>query len=168
MPGLIRVGANHESNSLEFDIAELVALVGEAGVRWLWNVNLEWAILMDEQESQPHPLIVRKVFDQTKTTKKSVTMSWEEMRALAASIRQTIWGDYIACEKAEYFTRLSALYLNDDGYNYIDRVHENFYTLTEIVFQAVDSSFWLIYVKDDTLLERIATAFQNVETLKRW
>jgi hypothetical protein len=53
-----------------------------------------------------------------------------------------------------------------DDSRYVDRAAPRFYTGVEVAIQAVDSSYWLLYVRDDVVRERIRAMFEDVEEIE--
>ena len=95
-----------------------------------------------------------------------ILLTWEQISIFAKAVHQTIWGTYIACTEETSFSSLKTLY--SDDWDYVDRAIEEYYRLTEVVFQAVDGCYWLVYSKDDAILNRILSAFNDVEILRTW
>lgn len=92
-----------------------------------------------------------------------VAFDWDDLNVLAGAIHQTIWGTFLGCKSSIDFAELGALFL--DPYRYLDRTAPEFYHKVEIGFQAVDCSFWLVHANDNAVLERIGSAFKDVEVI---
>ena len=63
-------------------------------------------------------------------------LTWQEMERLAGCCDQIIWGDFIG--------------YREDG-------------SAELALVAFDSSFWLVWADDETVLERVRAVFVGVE-----
>ena len=178
MPGLLKikcfqppvVGRGQQAQH-DFDIADLLALVENERAVWAWALfpmGERTEISGDElpDETPFGGMTVWELSAKVDDTENGIRLSWDQLRTFAKAVRQTIWGTFIACADQDAFCHLKSLYLDEWGY--VDRATDEYYALTEVVFQAVDSSYWLVYAKDDLILRGIGSAFRDVETLRTW
>lgn len=174
MPGLLKItdkrvstGANGKQFSmLAFDIGDLLALIPTEGLPLTWSVFPTGEGTEITGDFSPIGMTSVEFCSQVDEAEEGVMLSWEEMGEIAALIQQTIWGTYIGCKDAATFEGLITLY--QDQWLYVDDATPAYYDAVEVAFQACDSSFWLVYARNDAVLQRIRTAFQSVETLRTW
>src|SRR5580658_9964942 len=104
MPGLLKINDLHERGYLAFDIADLLAFVGEDGTEWAWRLFPMGEPTFITGENKPFgELEVWEFGCQVDASEDGIPLSWEQLRVFAAAVNQTIWGTYIACKDANSF-----------------------------------------------------------------
>jgi hypothetical protein len=166
MPGLIKISDLSERGALAFDIRNLLELVREEGEK------LDWTMFPTDEgtditcDLSSFGMIYGELLSRIDESGAGMSVSWDELTALAACIHQTIWGTYIGSKNAANNSIWSKS-VEDVGLS-LDSAPQQFYELTEIAFQAIDSSFWLVYARDWQVLQRIQNAFRDTISLKIW
>ena len=167
MPGILKIEDTNGLGYLSFDIANLLALVPEEGAKWSWRLfSIGEGTEITGGRLPFSDLTVGEFAYSVDASEEGISLSWEMLNTFAATVHQTIWGTYIACQYAAYFPLLKSLYQDDWGD--IDDASEEYYQLVEVAFQAIDSSYWLVYSKNDDFLQRITQTFHDVKVLRKW
>jgi hypothetical protein len=175
MPGLLKMtdtrsyvtDQGRDFSCLAFDIRHLLALIPEDGPRLAWSVfpmGMGTEITWDADGFQGED--AEEFCWQVDESATGMVMAWQELVALAAAVHQTVWGTYVGCQSEAAFDGLAKLH--GDDWMYLHQAISAYYEAVELAFQAVDSSFWLAYTRDDAVLQRISDGFQSVKTLRQW
>lgn len=158
---VLRISDAHEG-MLCFDLRDLLRLVESEGPSLAWGAisagEGTWVTPHGPRQEE-----VAALADRVDGSKHGIPFEWSDLLDLSNSIFQTIWGTFVAVRDPAAFSEIPQLF--HDSYCYVDRASARFYELVEIVFQAVDSSFWLVWIKDPEVRERIRGAFQAVQTI---
>ena len=161
---VVRTPSGREGRVLAFDLRDLLPLVADEaqGLRWaaipLGNEDTD--ILGDESPLGEKAFALGAKVD---ASEEGVPLEWNDLVELTGSIRQTAWGTFVGVRDSAAFAEIPRLFNGD--WRYVDRGTARFYEIVEIAFQAVDSAFWQVWVKDTALRERIRSAFSSVETI---
>lgn len=78
-------------------------------------------------------------------------LSWDELRALASAFTQVIDGVFVGCRDVASIPPLHP--------------KAELYARCEIVLEAVDSTLWTVYARDDRVLQRLQAAFHDVQAV---
>ncbi|RYG19897.1 hypothetical protein EON82_20895 [bacterium] len=153
-----------ESRVLAFDLRNLLPLVVEEGPSLHWAAipigNEGTYILGNEGARSEEAFALGEMVD---ADDEGVPLAWDDLVDLTDSVLQTVWGTFVGVRDPSAFAEIPQLFNGE--WRYLDRGTEMFYDLVEIAFQAVDSSFWLVWAKDEAVRERIRGAFSAVETI---
>jgi len=163
MPRLLKIRDLTERGVLAFDLRDLVALIPSEGERLAWCAFPMGEPMAITGDLSPVGTTAEQFEQRVDATEAGVMLCWQELVALGGAIHQTIWGTFLGCEDPAALAGLGALFCDD--WHYLDRATAALYQAVEIGLQAVDSSFWLVYAKDDAVLERIRRAFTEVEVI---
>jgi hypothetical protein len=159
MPTIFRISDASERGYLSFDLRDLVALVEPEAAHLCWHAipmgEQTW-IMVDETASQTMLDLPARV----DASPNGVELSWPEMQELAASTHQTIWGTFIGIQPKTPLPSIAEMF--PDKWHYFNQAMSVFFDVVEIAIQAVDSSFWHLYARDDKVMERIRAAFADV------
>ncbi len=170
MAGIIKI-KDAENRCLAFDLYDLVSLVSAEGPHFMWGVfDLKEVTFKDcsglsresglERTTTGLSLTEAQLYRRVEENPGGWIISWSELLVLADLVLQTIEGTYVGCVDAGVLLSMDHDYLDDAG--------EAFYSAIEIAFQAVDSSYWLVYSKSDAILTRISNHFADVTPIKFW
>jgi hypothetical protein len=78
-------------------------------------------------------------------------LSWDELGVLASAFTQVIDGVFVGCRNAASIPPLHP--------------KAELYARCEIVLEAVDSTLWAVYARDDRVLQRLQAAFHDVQAV---
>jgi len=167
MPEVLRIRAlvravsqtGVEGGYLAFDLRHLLALVNPEGPNLRWHaipMGEDFFVTGNGEEAEAAIEWCNRVddFPEGRVT------DWHSLRAMGDQIFQTIWGTFIALRPEVELPPVPSLF--QDSWHYLDRATDAFYRDVEIAFQAVDSSFWLVWAKDEDVRNRIRNAFEDV------
>ena len=148
--------------ALAFDLRHLLPLVAGEGP------SLRWAAIPMGESTEilgrgPRDEEAYALGARVDATEEGVPLDWADLNDLSASIMQTVWGTFVAVHDPAALAEIPSLF--HDDWRYLDRASARFYDVVEIAFQAVDSSYWLVWARDEAARERIRGAFSSVETI---
>ena len=164
MPGLLKINffqslfaASGSNEPIEVDLPDLLAVLENEGASWVWALfpmgeQTEITGFELPEDSLFAGKTVWEFSAKVDERENGIMLSWDQLHTFAQAVHQTIWGTFIACADQRSLARLKPLYLDD--WLYVDRAADEYYTLAEVVFQAVDGSYWLVYAKRDALVAR--------------
>lgn len=147
----------HSEGGPWFDLAGLLALISEEGPKLHWRVaaNCEGMEIFFEGGARGRSEEV--VFSNAvESARNGLVVSWDELVDLGTRTRQTIWGAYFGFAEPEE-PDLPML-LNGEWMTFQEGTPEFFARVT-IALQAVDSSFWMIYARNEEVRARLEAAF---------
>ena len=151
------------NGTLAFDLSELLPLVEDVGPSLSWRVFPMGASTELHSYDGAISASVVELANKVDNSQDGVDISWSDLLALSNIVDQTDWGTFIACRSSSQFSGLSAHFAAD--WMYVDRALPAFYANVEVAFQAVDSSFWLVYLTSEDVLRRARNRFQHVEQI---
>jgi len=163
MCSVLKISDDDGRGVLAFDLKHLLPLVANVGADLAWHVipagEMTW--FLGELKSLK---AIKELTDKVEDSEIGVKLTWQELDALAASINQCIWATFVGVRPETPWTGVAKMFANDG--RYIDRAAPIFYETVEIAIQAVDCSYWLAYVRDAEVRERIRAAFDDVEVIQ--
>lgn len=112
--------------------------------------ELTWSIL--DLEATGELVNGKNMLDleqEIRSSPNGLIISWNDLLALANSLDQVINATIVACKDPTAIPGLGLL--------------EYLCETCEIVLQAIDSSLWCVYARDDAVIDRFATAFHDVQ-----
>ncbi len=168
MPGLLRIECRYQDNIIgsSFNLRDLVALISTEGERLVWRAFPMLESMELTGDLSVLDTSVNEFEQRVNTSEAGVVVNWDDLIALSRAIEHTHWAMFLGCESVDSFAGLRFEFL--DEWNYVDRATPEFYRRVTVGFQAIDGWLWNVYVKDDTVLERILSAFKDVEFVRRW
>ncbi|MES2459791.1 MAG: hypothetical protein V4671_04350 [Armatimonadota bacterium] len=143
------------------ELHNLTSLIQSEGKRLAWRAFPMGETMEIVGDLSPLGTTAVEFGQQVDASDAGVALDWDSLNVLAEAIHQTIWGTFLGCKSNNSFAGLGAMFL--DHYRYLDRATPEFYQTIDIGFQAVDSSFWLVYAKNEAVMECIGSAFEEVE-----
>lgn len=115
--------------------------------------QLYWSILfLDAVGNLGEGKSIVKLGDQVRESEVGYRLSWKELNELASKFDQVIDIQIIGCADKQHLVRYS-----DDQDKY-----EN----CNVYIEMVDTSFWLVFSKDESLIDRLSAKFKEVECLE--
>lgn len=148
MAGIIEIKDRDAQGGLTVELTHILNLLAPEGR------PLSWAILDLEATGDlgggKDMLDLEQEIEQSPT---GLLMSWDELVSLARAFFQVINTVIVGCKDAASVPKLHP--------------EENLYASSEIVLEAIDSSLWRVYARDDKVLRRLQKAFRDVELLKQ-
>ncbi|MDP9371533.1 MAG: hypothetical protein M3Q65_03565 [Chloroflexota bacterium] len=142
MAGIIEIWDRRPDSPhlLALDLLDLLPLVAPEGRQ------LVWAILELEGEGV---LPNDRYRQETEDSPTGAVVSWDELIAIARAVKQVLWGVFVGCTAASVIPRLHP--------------DTDLYSQSEIVIEAIDSTYWRVYARDDRVLQRLGAAFREVK-----
>jgi len=163
MPMVLKISDNDGRGVLAFDLKHLLPLVATVGADLSWHVipagEMTW--LLGELKSLK---AIKEFTSKVEDSDIGVQLTWQDLGALADSINQCIWATFVGVLPETPWPGVADMFADDS--RYVDRAAPRFYTGVEVAIQAVDSSYWLLYVRDDVVRERIRAMFEDVEEIE--
>jgi hypothetical protein len=144
MPSIIEIKDEDNRGSLAVALIDLLDLLKREGHQ------LTWSILELEATGDPNRL-PRDMLDLEQEVEQSpngVIMSWEELVILATAFCEVLNAVIVGCKDATLIPHLQP--------------NADLYTPCEIVLEAIDSTLWRVYARDDQIIQRLQTTFRNV------
>ena len=162
MPMVLKISDYDGRGVLAFDLKHLLPLVDTVGADLTWHVipggETTWFL------GQLTALnAVDEFAKQVESSENGVELTWRELLELADSVNQTVWGTFVGVKPEVAWPRFTDMF--SDDCRYVDRATSSFYDSVEIAFQAVDSSYWLAYLQDADVRERIRALFDHVKVI---
>ena len=162
MPTIVKISDYDGRGVLAFDLKHLLPLVDTVGADLTWHVipggETTWFL------GQLTALnAVDEFAKQVESSENGVELTWRELLELADSVNQTVWGTFVGVKPEVPWPRFTDMF--SDDCRYVDRATSSFYDSVEIAFQAVDSSYWLAYLQDADVRERIRALFDHVKVI---
>lgn len=136
--GIVSIHDRDAKGFLAPDLRDLLPLLQPEGP------GLVWAVLYLEAFGYVQPM-----YSRVEESPDGVIVTWAELCEFAAKEFQTIWGEFVGCRD-----RASIPEPRADG--------ADLYGPCEFVLEAIDSSYWTVYAKDDAILDRFRAAFRDV------
>jgi hypothetical protein len=164
MPTVLKISDLDGRGVLAFDLRHLLALLpaeGAATLHWRVIPSKRTTFLLGKLTALKP---VQAFAEEVDSSAEGVTLSWSELLELAESIHQSVRVTVIGIRADGELPSPSALFL--DKRRTIDRATAAFYDAVEVAFEAMDSAYWLVYVQDDAVRERIRAAFDEVEVIE--
>ena len=162
MPMVLKISDNDGRGVLAFDLKHLLPLVATVGADLSWHVipagEMTW--LLGELKSLK---AIKEFTSKVEDSDIGVQLTWQDLGALADSINQCIWATFVGVLPETPWPGVADMF--SDDCRYVDRATSSFYDSVEIAFQAVDSSYWLAYLQDADVRERIRALFDHVKVI---
>jgi hypothetical protein len=150
MPNLVRID-DLINGAPAFDLKDVLCLLPPAAHMLTWRI-LDMSDGRGDAEKFAKletcwPEINRKAQE----TADGMLVDWDTLVAYADAMLQIVDGLFVGCSKSDCLADLTEGYSDGDLYARVD-----------IAIEAVDSSFWLVYARDETFLAGIETRFHDV------
>lgn len=139
---LIRLSDARPNGVLRFDLRDLLPLLPAASRACLWMV-LDLEIVPGQGEPNAWEL-ARRVEQQGR-----VVLDWDGLAKLAAHVAQTQNALIAAVRTADVASTLS--------------VGTDLTAVCEMIIEAIDTSYWLVFARNGHDLEAIRSAFESAE-----
>jgi hypothetical protein len=146
MAGFIEIKDKDPQGGLAVELIDILDLLAPEGCQ------LTWAIL--DLEATGDPEKGKNMLDLEQEIERSSTgllISWDALISLARSLFQVINAVIVGCKDVASIPKLQP--------------GEPLYVSTELVLEAIDSSLWRVYARDDKVLRRLQEAFHEVYIL---
>ena len=147
MAGIVEVRDSDSRGFLTVELRDFLQVVEPEGR------DLIWSILDLEARSDPDKFKgdLLEVEQQVKQSPQGLIFSWDELVAFANALIEVLDAVIVGCKDKKLIPRL----IPGDGV----------FAQCEIGIEAVDSSLWRVYTRDDELLQRVQTAFHDVAVM---
>lgn len=137
---------------LAFDLTDLLMLVAPEGQHLTWSILDLWATVRE-----PKPLPEGKDYldleAEIARSPKGLIVEWNQLIALAEAFLQVIDGVFVGCTSVDLIPpRTNRLTVED-------------YAACELVLEALDSTLWTVYARDDAVVHRIRSVFRDVRVV---
>jgi hypothetical protein len=160
---LLKISDN-DDGWLIFDLRDLVRLIPDLGPRLSWG-----ALSVSNGGFDVAPTVAAQDEDlmdfarQVEDAEAAIPLTWNEVVRRSEQTHQTNWGTYLGHPPDRPLPPLEDLFT--DSACYLDRTTATFTEEIELAFQAVDSTYWLVYAKDPAVRRRFKAAFRSVEPI---
>lgn len=145
MPAAIKIRDSDDQGFLNVGLSNLLNLLGSEGERLVWVVqDLTVSGRLSEGRS------VEDLEIESRRPPHGIVMGWHALIRLAAELTQVQDGIFAGCRD------LSSVPQIDE--------QVQLYSVSEVVLQATDSSYWQVYARNETKLKEFQRAFSDVET----
>ena len=147
MAGTIEIRDKDVNGVVTVELRDLLPFFEAEGQKLIWSIIDLEAIgdlssigktmlgLEQEVKQSPHGLF----------------LEWSELKALAEKFEQIMDLTLVGCQSQEYICPLIP--------------KGDLRGSCEIVIEAIDSSLWSVYARDEEVIQRLTAAFQEVKTL---
>lgn len=143
MSGMIRIDDKDADGFLGVHLPSLLDTLVDEGPRLTWVV--QHLSTSGDLGSGKSVLDLEK---ESRTPPYGIVIAWRELVDLAHRFAQVQDGVFAGCTDPNKLPRIDAL----------DEPHR----LCEVVLEAVDSSYWEIFARDDAILSRLRRQFNSV------
>lgn len=148
MAGIIEIKDKDAQGGLAVELTHILEVLVPEGCQLLWAIlDLEATGDLGDGKNM---LDLEQEVEQSPT---GLLMSWDELVSLACAFFQVINTVIVGCKDATAVPKLHP--------------EENLYTSNDIVLEAIDSSLWRVYARDDKVLRRLQRAFRDVKLLEQ-
>lgn len=148
MSGMVEIKDQDEQGILAVGLIDLLSLIKPNGQQ------LIWAILDLKAAGGVRGKGMLALEKEIKQSPKGLTFNWDGLVTVARSCDQIINATIVGCRDIAAIPELKLGSESDT------------YTPSEFVLEAIDSSLWCVYAKDDKVLHRLQKEFHAVEGLK--
>ena len=115
--------------------------------------SLYWSVLFLEASGDFEDAISTPLNEeQIRMSEKGLFLTWLDLNILSKKIDQTIWLTLIGCKNKNNACR----YKED----------QDMYETCDITIEMIDSWYWEVFSKDETLINRLAAKFENTKFLE--
>jgi hypothetical protein len=113
-----------------------------------FSAHLVWSILdLNAEGRLTGRLAMRDLMEEVEQSPRGVVMDWPQFRAFARDVSQVVDGIFVGCRDAASIPAL--------------RQGADLLTPSEIVLQAIDSTLWQVYARDERVLQRIEQQWRS-------
>jgi hypothetical protein len=148
MSGMVEIKDQDEQGIVAVELIDLLNLIKSDGRQLIWAIldleavgNIRGKGMLDlEAEIMRSP--------------KGLILNWDGLVTLARSCNQVVNATVIGCRDIAAMPELKPGSESD------------IYTPSEFVLEAIDSSLWCVYAKDDKVLRQLQKEFHAVEVLE--
>lgn len=144
MAGTIEIFDKRDSAII--DLPDILAALEPEGQ------NLRWSILDLEARGDLSRLgtTMQNLEQQIENAPNGLILEWKDLKQLAGEFDQIINGTLAGCRNPEVLNQINI---------------EDLQSACDIVIQAIDSSLWSVYSRDDGILQKLRSAFREVKTV---
>ena len=144
MPGMIEIRDKDTQGVLVVELSDLLELLAAEGPLLAWAI-LDLYATGDLGDDRSMLDLERQIAE----SPTGLRLSWDELGALASAFTQVIDGVFVGCRDAASIPPLHS--------------KAELYARCEIVLEAVDSTLWAVYARDDRVLRRLRGAFHDIQ-----
>jgi hypothetical protein len=153
MSNIIKI-SDTKNGVLAFDLIDLLNLMPPVAREINWSI-LDLSQFLEKQDNlHVYGREFLRINVEAHSTPGGYKLSWQDLVTYAEAINQVADGVFIGCKNVEMASRVS-----------FDSADEDIYSVSEFVLEAFDSSYWVIFSREDDFLNRCRTTFQDVEDL---
>jgi hypothetical protein len=147
MAGTIEIFDLDQRDSAIVGLAEILAVLEPEGP------NLNWSILDLEGTGDPSRLGTNMLDLEQRVANapNGLILEWKDLKQLAGALDQIIEGTIVGCRNPEVLTQI--------------HLQSDLPSTCDIVIEAIDSSLWKVYSRDDRILQRLKSAFRDVKSV---
>jgi len=153
MSNIIKI-SDTKNGVLAFDLIDLLNLLPPGAQQINWSILDLSQFLENQDELHVYGRQLLRINEEAHNTPGGYKLSWQDLRLYAGAISQVADGVFVGCKDVEALSRLSYESADDD-----------IYAVSEIVLEVFDSSYWIVFSRDDEFLNRCRMTFQDVKDL---
>lgn len=136
---------DHGYGCLEVELMDILRLLEQEGQDLTWSI-LELEATGDADKLGKNMLDIEQEVD---CSPQGLIVSWRELVRLANAFHQVINAVIVGSKRTALLTRSTTM--------------SDLYISSELIVEAIDSSIWSVYAKEDVVLQRLQAAFRDVE-----
>jgi hypothetical protein len=148
MTGIVEVQDKDTKGFLTVELGDLLRIIEPRGR------NLIWSILDLEARSDPAKFKgdLAAMEQQIKLSPNGLIIGWDDLLTLSDALIEVLDGVFVGCKDRDSIPRLIP--------------GDEVFSQCEIGIEAVDSSMWRVYAREDAILDKISAAFREVTLVR--
>ena len=144
MPGIVEVRDKDPRGFLTVELGDLLEIVEPHGRHLIWSV-LDLEARSDPAKFKGDLAAVER---EIKLSSTGLIMSWADLLVFSDSLIEVLEGLFVGCKDRDSIPKLIP--------------GDEVFSQCEIGIEAVDSSMWRVYAREDAILHKVAKAFRDV------
>ena len=145
MAGTIEIFDLNERGSALIDLPEILTVLEPEAQ------NLAWSILDLEATGDPGALgtTIFELEQRVANAPHGLILDWKDLNKITGALDQIIEGTIVGCQDPERLTQIN--------------LQSDLRASCDLVIEAIDSSLWKIFSRDDGVLQKLKSAFRDVK-----
>ena len=153
MSNVIKI-SDVKNGILAFDLFDLLNLLPPIAQQIDWSILDLSQFLERQDELHVYGSELLRINEEAHSTPGGYKLSWQDLLLYAGAISQVADGVFVGCKNVEAISKLS-----------FESENADIYAVSEYVLEAFDSSYWIVFSRDDEFLNRCRATFSDVKDL---